>query len=482
MDQNSSKKNFLNGFLAGFAAAAAIAFVAFMAYSSSTTPVSSAVSSYPQSSSQSQASATEPHSSSSSKAEPIDKSSSQVPSSSPENSGVKKDYPGEFAVLRDSKLINSPQDEQIQLLYSYFDDCYRSLGKLRASDITDWFLPQNAAEQENMLLNQMTLQILCAVRAERETDLSFDNYQYGITITGFEQLPDGRAEIVLLEDSACQFAFLEGEKSYLAGIEHTFLLTPGKEEGKWLISKHTSSEDMMLRVWDIYCEKRGSAALADIEKAPAIFEKVYDEIVNAAAEAEKQRVSQLAEYDEKGGRIPANSYNWKYNYDRSGAVSYAELWAGEQEVLRNEEWPLYDDNCQNYVSQCLFAGGIPMDCTGSAQWKWCGDAVNGLEKMTGRSLSWSGVVDFYNYCKYNDNRAGLVAQVDANLCNAAPGDVIQLGSSGKWHHSAIITEVIFDGDEPIDFMLCSNSAERLNFPASAYPCSEMRLIKIYGYN
>lgn len=483
MEQNTPKRSFYIGFGAGFLSAAIIAVAVFGAYGSKAEPTVSITP--PQASSQPQE---QPASSAASAPQPvitvpsskIPYASSSLPESSSSSAEQTKNYPGKFSVLRDSTLINAPEDEHIQLLFSYFDDYYQSLGKLRANDITDWFYPLSAAEQENMLLNQTMLQILCAVRAERSCDLTFDDFRYGISFTGYEKLPDGRIEITLLEDQCQQFDYLDGGRSYSSGIKHTFLLTTD-DHGKWRISLHDTDDDIFTRVWKRYCEKRKQAALFDIENAPKVFELVYDEFVDAAIENEKERLRQLEQYEE-GSRIPANAYNWRYNYDREAAVDYAMTWADGESVIRNEEWPVYSSNSQNFISQCVFAGGIPMDCTGANQWKWCGDTINNSQKMTGRSASWTDIEDFYNYCKYNDDKGGIVAQVDSLLCKAQPGDILQLGIFGEWCHSAIITEVIYDGDEPVDFIVASNTPDNLTFPVSAYPYYSMRLIKIYGYN
>ena len=491
MEQNNPNRSFYIGFTAGFLSALIIALAFFAAFGVKTQPTvaapavsSSEVSSQqPQSQPKPQSSSPASVTSPDVKKPEIVSSKPPVASSEPVSSAVSqpaRDYPGEFSVLRDSAFINEPDDEHIQLLFGFFDDYYQSLGKLRSNDITDWFYPLSAAEHENMLLNQTALQVLCAIRAERETDLTFDEFRYGITFTGYEKLPDGRIEITLLEDSRQKFDFLDGISSFSSGIEHTFLLTKD-DNGHWRISLHDRDEDIFIRIWERYCEKRKSAKLFDIEKAPELFEQVYDEFVNAAIEDEKERVSQLEQYEE-GDRVPANSYNWRYNYNREKAVDYAETWTDGEAVIRNAEWPLYDGNCQNFVSQCLFAGGVPMDATGANQWKWCGNAINTAQKMAGRSASWAGVDDFYNYSKYNDDKGGLVAQVDASLCKAQPGDILQLGAFGEWYHSVIITEVVYDGDQPVDFLVASNTTDHLSYPVSAYPYTAMRLIKIYGYN
>ena len=48
-------------------------------------------------------------------------------------------------------------------------------------------------------------------------------------------------------------------------------------------------------------------------------------------------------------------------YDRWAAVDYAKKWWGPSEYRRNPEYYNYRQDCTNFVSQCLFAGGIVMN-------------------------------------------------------------------------------------------------------------------------
>lgn len=494
MQDGSSKKIFIIGFLSGVGAVAIAACACFLlwriplapaiaASSQDGTSGSSEASSAVQSTAPSEAlpPPTASGVASGSASSDAAQASSSSETSSASSEAEHETFPGEFGALRDSDLLNDLKDEQIQLLYCYFDEYYRSLSQLRAADITGWFAPETPLEHENMLLNQTTLQMLCGTRAERENDLSLDSFQYGLCFTDIKELSDGRVKIELLEDSCLEFAFLEGVKSYTSGIEHTFVLTQSGDE--WLISSHDREEDMFIRVWEQYCAARGSKPLTNTEASLEIFLGLYDTVLENAIKDEQHRIAQSEEFRDKNGRILIGEYSWAHNYDRKSAVEYALTWVDTQSTPRNSEWKIYDGNCQNYVSQCLFAGGIPMDCVGTSQWKWCGDAINTSHKLVGRSSSWAGVGDFYDYCKYNDERGGLVAQVNANLFSAKAGDVLQLGAFGNWYHSVLITEAI-EGDDglPIDFLISSNTADHIDFPASAYPYSAMRLIKIYGYN
>lgn len=493
MSDNSLKKTFIIGFLSGFGAAAILVCICFILWANE--PISNLPTNTPtlpdnfDQSSSASVSVSLPSSSEPSSSNMPPQASSSVPSSSnmpqassseTESKAAIASFPGEYAKLRDSDLLNTLDDEHLTLIYNYFDEYYQSLATLRAKDMTYLFSPHTDDEYENMILNQYTLQILCGIRSERKNDLSIDNYEYGLTITAIEKQHDGSVIIDLLEDNCLEFAFLDGIKSYTSGIDHRFVLI--KKDNKWLIMSHDRNEDLFLRVKDQYYNMRGNKPLANRDTVDESFLCIYDTALDAAVSDEKNRIDQLEQYLQNPKQASVNGYDYKYSYNRDAAVQYSYTWVDPTTVIRNEEWQVYDGNCNNYISQCLFAGGIPMDCSGSSQWKWCGDAINYSLNLIGRSPSWAGVLDFYQYCKYNEY-GGPVAQVDANLFSAKPGDILQFGAFGNWYHSAIITETA-EGDDgsPIDFLINSNTSDHINYPASAYPYSAMRLIRILGHN
>lgn len=81
-------------------------------------------------------------------------------------------------------------------------------------------------------------------------------------------------------------------------------------------------------------------------------------------------------------------------------MAYADQWIEE----RSGDWADYTGsggNCQNYASQVLYAGGIPMDIQGDYIWKWYDDTVSNRGVAWGRSSSWSGVKQFIDYAAGN---------------------------------------------------------------------------------
>jgi hypothetical protein len=123
-------------------------------------------------------------------------------------------------------------------------------------------------------------------------------------------------------------------------------------------------------------------------------------------------------------------------------------------VKRNGNWKAYDGNggnCQNFGSQTLLAGGIPMDEEGTAKWYW--------RSHTDQNYSWINVGNFWNYAN-NNTGYGLVAKTNGNYYDGQVGDILIVGHSGKFHISgdkcyqaAIDTFVnfVFENMNGIDF-------------------------------
>ncbi len=63
------------------------------------------------------------------------------------------------------------------------------------------------------------------------------------------------------------------------------------------------------------------------------------------------------EEDDREWSMDESWRNWpEFHYDRLKAVQYAERWWNEF----NPAYPKFNDDCTNFISQCLRAGGVPM--------------------------------------------------------------------------------------------------------------------------
>lgn len=137
-------------------------------------------------------------------------------------------------------------------------------------------------------------------------------------------------------------------------------------------------------------------------------------------------------------KVPIPSYRDRA-YDRLRATRYADLWWDQF----NPRYPKLTDDCTNFISQCLHAGGLPMTKVG--------DRANGwwVHQKRASSGGWS-----YSWATSNALFKYLRKQVGAKLVASAGelkmGDLIfyDWDGSGVYHHSTIVTE-FDDAGEPL---------------------------------
>lgn len=127
-------------------------------------------------------------------------------------------------------------------------------------------------------------------------------------------------------------------------------------------------------------------------------------------------------------------------YRREAAVAYAERWWNEP----NKSYEDFDVNCTNYVSQCIFAGGAPMDYTGRREsgW-WYKGRQNNLELW---SYSWA-VANALQHHLSTRRTHGLRAEVVSGPERLQLGDVIcyDWEGDGRFQHNTIVTAFTPEG-------------------------------------
>lgn len=367
--------------------------------------------------------------------------------------------------LRDSD--KNLDDAMLEPINEYFESYFQAMANLETVDITGLFADPSS---ENAWINQSAMDYLIQLRQNQTNDLQMTDYQCGLTVTSVDAESD-EVEVVLLEDHTVNFAFIPDVDSSSAGIAHTFYLT--ETANGYVITEHYKEEDSFLMLEE---------AIADSYDDP---QDVADELLSEALAVIEELSWEKDVFNSGDGESwVAETDN---DYDAEAAVDYAMSWVDPTEVVRNDDYGIYDSyggNCNNYISQCLWAGGIPMDSDGdnNSQWKWYGEEVDLDESDSGRSPAWTGVAEFYSYASENDGY-GLAAVVDDNVFSGSIGDVLQYGHNGDWLHSVIVTDVIEDSDGNMaDYLINSNTTDRINYPASAYGYSELRLIKVLGWN
>ncbi|MGL4606313.1 MAG: amidase domain-containing protein [Eubacteriaceae bacterium] len=352
--------------------------------------------------------------------------------------------------------------EALEVIETYFDRTMTSLSMLESQSITDLFLDSN---DNNALLNQNALNFLISLRKARNVDLKINDYEITAKILDKVEGENGRVEITIIENNRLNFNYIPERNALSAEILHRFVLIPVENDYK--IAEHYKEEDSF-----ILCEEVQAQGLS--------YETLLEFGLTSIEKQNEERA--LVETNIKNDwKIPTHGYN------REKAVEYAQVWAIPENADRNSLWGLYDftgGNCNNFISQCLFEGGIPRDYFGenNAQWKWYDEEFSWFEEPSGYTDAWVGVEEFWIYANLNAD-FGLVADTNINPFLGEKGDILQLGALGEWRHSVIISEVIKDSKgKVVDYLIDSNTTDRLNYPVSAYGYPEIRLIKIHGWN
>lgn len=381
-------------------------------------------------------------------------------------------------------------DEIRQLLLDYTSDKYEYTGELEYKSLSQYFNTDSTYGRLYAGFCNTSLQYLIYERQSRSADLSYDEASFAINVES-ATVKKGIYTINYTISEKVSFAICD-TPAMSCGMEVEAQVSKGTD-GKYKFDILAEDTDVNLlieeRVMDYLGYDFDEYYLKDM-KIPdnTDCEKMYSGILKTLkSEAETDITGQeqmLSDYNANPDSFKTTK-TAKHKYDRDKAVAYSYKWVDGEKVIRNpaySDYAVYGGNCQNYVSQALFASGIPMDWSGDQQWKWFDDEGDLSESPTGRSGSWSGTEYFYEYCNKNTGK-GIVAETDGNIFSAQPGDVIQYVVDGWAHHSVIVTKVIYDDNgNVVDLLINSNTTDRADYPMSAYGYTDIRLIRIIGYN
>lgn len=121
-------------------------------------------------------------------------------------------------------------------------------------------------------------------------------------------------------------------------------------------------------------------------------------------------------------------------FNRLQAVRYAERWWGSH----NPEYKLFENDCSNFISQCLRAGGAPMHGQFNKHQGW-------WYAHNQWSLSWAVAHALRWYLSSPENLIGAVAV--ENPEQLMPGDIIcyDFEGDGRYDHSTIVTQKDAEG-------------------------------------
>ena len=348
-----------------------------------------------------------------------------------------------------------------ELIVNYMDLYYKSISELEYNDMSNLFSSEKEAYK-----NKTAIELLIESRKLKEFDMKMSKAKYDINYISYEE-DDGIYTVKITENGYYNFNFMKDITSKIYGVENTFIIE--KVDGEYKIKKFDKIQDFYVMIDEAFENKTN-------------YKDELDEIKEDYLTTIKEKQEGLKEeYDEyiEGYEIDLEA---DVKYNREKALSYANKYVTD----RNDEWDKYDTpggNCQNYASQVLYAGGIPMDSEGyiTSQWKYYSSVPDESESKSGRSYSWTGVGYFYTYAK-NNKGYGLVAKVDANYYSALAGDVAQVGYDGYGHSVVVVGNVKDSDGNIIDILVNSNTIDMENYPLQAYTYPNKRIIKIIGYN
>ncbi|MDD9271112.1 amidase domain-containing protein [Paenibacillus sp. GCM10023248] len=123
----------------------------------------------------------------------------------------------------------------------------------------------------------------------------------------------------------------------------------------------------------------------------------------------------------------------KIIYNRPKAVQYAETWW----QTPNPKYEEFEVDCTNFVSQCLFAGGAPMDYTGKRDLGWWYAGRRGNQELW--SFSWAVANSLQSFLAHS--RKGLQGHAVEDPRELEPGDTISYDwdGDGRYQHNVIVT-------------------------------------------
>ncbi|WP_018664123.1 amidase domain-containing protein [Heyndrickxia acidiproducens] len=171
----------------------------------------------------------------------------------------------------------------------------------------------------------------------------------------------------------------------------------------------------------------------EVEKRQASFYKgelCGDEAVTAAYPLFRGQLEEHpapAEAEGSGLRIA-------YTYDRLKAVQYAERWWNSF----NPAYKSFTDDCTNYISQCLHAGGAPMRGYPDRSKGW-------WMRNNNWSYSWTVAHSLKTYLQYS--KTGLRAKEVSTPQELKYGDIIcvDFQGDGRFDHTLIVTGYDYNG-------------------------------------
>ena len=373
---------------------------------------------------------------------------------------VDDDFHYENEIHNNVSLVQTRVDK----IVAFINELYRSMVYLDVRDLSGFYSEDGAQYAYKM---QKGLEYLIATRNLSNNSLYLDDCSFDLTIDRTDYVNNGLC-VRVYEDSTVKFHFLGGEESKQHNVMSKFYFDYNgeitqvyREEGFYL-----SFDDEEKKFGDNYKEEIDKLYL-DYLEAFIEYQDIY-----AADRAEVNRG------EAKGATLSATNA-----YDRDSAAEYADDYA----MFRNWRYPDYESNCMNFVSQVIHAGGVPIDYTGSYQWKNYDLTEDHSDSATGFTYEFIRISYFNKYIDNTTDPPKMVVEKDLNFWLGENGDIVYVGMEGDGYddfpHVVTIVAPVYDAEgNLIDFLIDGNTNDQYHYPLSASCYIYRKLAKVHGYN
>ncbi|NPC91965.1 amidase domain-containing protein [Bacillus sp. WMMC1349] len=191
-----------------------------------------------------------------------------------------------------------------------------------------------------------------------------------------------------------------------------------EEDGTLHVNYQTHTAYLCKDGDDMYMEEQ-------IEKRTAL---VYEQMIVKDFEIQRPKVELVSDHKEEPSAESREELGRKFRYDRLAVVRYAETFWNK----RNSTYKNFQDNCTNFVSQCLRAGKAPMRGYPNRGKGWW---------MQNHSWSYSWAVAHSLRTFLKQSKAGLRSVQVGSADQLMEGDVIcyDFRGDGRFDHTAIVT-------------------------------------------
>lgn len=271
------------------------------------------------------------------------------------------------------------------------------------------------------------------------------------------------------------------------GITYNILLS--KQGNEWKIERINTDNELEKLVEPV--DDVSTLFSAEIMTTP---------VADPTIEAEHNRAKELKRQSEEQSvrSTKSRTFHW---YSGVQALTYALAYSNSSHSnydtapynnLFDEHNP---NDCQNFVSQCVWAGlygtntataieakDLPMIQTAGREWWSTSSAVSS-------NYTWTSIGNFKSYVEAGGaDKDGLVGATGAagNMGNGYAGDMVHIrNSSGEWYHTYIIVQATGTSGSRTNgnYYVCAHTANRRNETLQSFlgsGQSNLRLLTVSG--